>query len=55
MTDAFLQLSKIEQGDIDKISTTEVSHAENDLNAPVVERCPHHQNQKRVEEIGLGK
>lgn len=55
MSDAFLELSKIELGEIHKISTSEASHAENDLNVHVVERRPGHPNQNSVEEIGFGK
>lgn len=55
MSDAFLDLSKIELGEINKTSTSEASHAENDLNAHVVEQHPGHPNQNRLEEIGFGK
>lgn len=55
MSDTFLQLSKIELGEINTRSTSEASHAEQGLNAPAVEQHPSHPNQNRVEENGFGK
>lgn len=55
MSDTFMDLSKIELGEINTISISEASHAQQNLNDRVLERLPGHPGQNRVEEIGFGE